>query len=876
MTAPDWFVTPPRANTPSVYWFWHRRPTEDEIRTQVAEIAAGGFGTFLIQARLAYPIDAYLDEGFLAAYRLAMQEARAHGLDVGVYDDYNWASGHAGGKTVSGRDELRERHLFWTCSTERELALENVVSVGGDGMGPAIRNWWYEDGRQEWTDWQLVAVLTHPAGGDALADARDVTASAQIVGTSTNSCRIRLDSDPPAGWTVSAFVSARCATSRLINYLLPEAAVRFTEVGYDPIFDAVGEFFGDPIRYLFIDHPQPGYYTWDDRRGPLGSSVLYAPSVPDAFAREHGYPFTKALLALAGVQGPTGAAARADFFQTYAQLACETFLGTIARWGADRGIGLAGHEMLGHIGGWELAGRYYGKTDTRIAFGDDFFAIDAYRTHTTVDASNFQPQVTARVGDSVARSHGRAGCILEQYAISTTPGVPGAAGQWDLTLETLRTAAIRHHLFGTKQFLFHGYYQTDGDDTLETFSNARWDFAPGINYEPWYAVHSDFAIESARLSAFIFSADPACDAAVLYPRVTRWAEPYDWEPFAIHSGFWLEHLSRAGLTFHLFDERDLEAAIVREGRLRLGNRAYRNIIVPAAPIVAGTRLIETLQQLVEGGGRVFVTGPPPTSAQSGEPLALVVAELLAHENTFTSEDLPDWSAVAAVLVPPERPHVTTPREATVWQWAGHDGDAWRLALFNEGDRDVPINIDGPIERWDCATGAVATASAPFVLASLELACLRLASDGSPKPTVAPHRVESEALHEGWTLESNGHAARPIDVTRGWDEQGLETYSGTATYRIVRDLPAATEWELELPAVHTAAELRVNGTAVGRRGWRPYRFRFNSQLGQTELEIVVWNTAANRYYLGTPYAAGRSFPSGLTAAPILHRLESVDA
>jgi hypothetical protein len=876
MTAPDWFVTPPRENTPSVYWFWHRRPSADEVRAQVAEIAAGGFGTFLIQARLAYPIDQYLDEGFLRAYRLAMKEAQAHGLDVGIYDDYNWASGHAGGKTVAGRDELRERHLFWASSTGRELAVANIASVGGDGMGPAIRNWWYDDGRQEWTDWEIVAVLAHGADGDAIGGARDITASAQIVGTSTHGCQIRLGSDPPAGSTVSAFVSARCATSRLINYLLPEAAVRFTEVGYDPIFDAVGEYFGDPIRYLFIDHPQPGYYTWDDHRGPLGSSVLYAPPLPDAFAREHGYPFTKALLALAGVEGPESEAARADFFQTYANLACETFLGTIARWGADRGIGLAGHEMLGHIGGWELAGRYYGKTDTRIAFGDDFFAIDGYRTHTTVDASNFQPQVTARVGDSVARSHGRGGCILEQYAISTTPGVPGAAGQWDLTLETLRTAAIRHHLFGTKQFLFHGYYQTDGDDTLETFSNARWDFAPGINYEPWYAVHADFAAESARLSAFIFTAEPACDAAVLYPRVTRWAEPYDWEPFAIHSGFWLEHLSRAGLTFHLFDERELDAASVHDGRLHLGSRTYSNVIVPAAPIVTGTRLIELLLELVESGGRAFVTGPPPTVAQSGAQLAPAVAKLVEHEHTFASEDVPDWDAVARVLGPPERPHVVTPPEAIVWQWAGHDGDAWRLALFNEGDRDVTLDIDGPLERWGCATGTVTAASAPIVLAPLELACLRLIADDAPKPTVAPRAVEFDTLDAGWTLESNGHAARPVDVTRGWEEQGLETYSGPATYRIVRNLPDAAEWELELPSVHTAAELRVNGTAVGRRGWRPYRFRFTSQPGDTELQIVVWNTAANRYYVGTPYAAGRSYPSGLAAAPILHRLEPGDA
>jgi hypothetical protein len=115
--APEWFVDPAAEFAPSTYWFWHRRPTEEEIRTQVAEIARGGFKTFLIQARIAYPLEEYLDHGFLAAYRLAVAEAARHGLEVGIYDDYNWASGHAGGRTVRGADHLRERQLFWSTSS---------------------------------------------------------------------------------------------------------------------------------------------------------------------------------------------------------------------------------------------------------------------------------------------------------------------------------------------------------------------------------------------------------------------------------------------------------------------------------------------------------------------------------------------------------------------------------------------------------------------------------------------------------------------------------------------------------------------------------------------------------------------------------------
>ena len=82
------------------------------------------------------------------------------------------------------------------------------------------------------------------------------------------------------------------------------------------------------------------------------------------------------------------------------------------------------------------------------------------------------------------------------------------------------------------------------------------------------------------------------------------------------------------------------------------------------------------------------------------------------------------------------------------------------------------------------------------------------------------------------------------------------------------------WELVLPAVHTSAEVELNGRIVGRWGWGPYRCPIDAtvlRLQGNELRIRVASTAANHYYAGTPHQNGRLEPSGLTAAPVLRPL-----
>ena len=130
----------------------------------------------------------------------------------------------------------------------------------------------------------------------------------------------------------------------------------------------------------------------------------------------------------------------------WTSLVCTAFLETLRAWCSDHGIALSGHEVLGHVGSWHPT-RAFSGWDLRVNFGLDSFGLDSYRGITGVDAQDCVPQLSAKMGDSVARSNGRSGCIVEQYMGRGSGTGESWAGHWGLTLSELRAQAIR--LFST-------------------------------------------------------------------------------------------------------------------------------------------------------------------------------------------------------------------------------------------------------------------------------------------------------------------------------------------------------------------------------------------------------------------------------------------
>jgi hypothetical protein len=906
------FSNPDTAHSPAAYWFWHHLPGAEQIREQINQMLEGGFRSFQIQARLAYPIGSYLDADYLAACRVAVEEAARRGMTVGIYDEYNWQSGQAAGQTVRGHDDLRERHVFW--STTRlgagrdgsvvQCTVDQIHSSAAD-LGPAGVAWQYDDARVAWTDWQVIAALAYPDGGFSdTSQIRDVTAAARITASSEDGCTVDVGCDAElAASAVTVFVAARSVTSRVPNYLLRQTAERFIEAGYEPFRRTFGDYLGTTVQYVFFDQPHATFHDWPQRHGKLRSSLLYSAELAEAFRAETGRDFGHALLALVTDVGPDTRAIRCDFYQTFTELTFRNYLGTLADWCQEHGLALSGHEVLGHVGSWHPGGAF-SSWDLRVNFGLDYFGVDSYRNLTGVDAQDCVPQLSAKMGDSVARSNGRSGCIVEQY-MGRSPGAGDLyAGHWGLTLEELRAQAIRLTLSGARQFLFHGFYQTDGTDgDPSLFTNPRFDFPPGINFEPWWPFHRAFADEVARLSVFVDEGAPACDVAVFYPLRTCWAEGSG-HSYGDHVAFWTSFLTQAGFGFHLIDERDLLRAEVRDGQLCLDDRSYGCLVLPSVTTLGSLASAEVLAAFASGGGMLVSSGDVPAYLQAGDDEAMRSAWAGIERSRRAGrhfDGMPDREATWQLLAPQlkSHPHATVDAgsEGHLWQWAGRDADGWRLALFNDSAASADVTVAsalpfGESQVWDPDAGSCPAwpdgadavgQQLRQILQPMELRLLRLR--GTPAPAedgTAPPRpggvnelgadARSVQLRDRWTLRMPGHAdiPVPIGVSSGWERQGFAGYSGVGIYSCRFDRPSAGTWRLRLPAVRTAVEVTLNGQLIGSGAWSPFEFNLPSDLLRptgNDLQIAVYSAAGNKYYSGTPFQVTPE-ASGLLRPPVL--------
>ena len=528
---------PDKWHLPACYWFWQHIPSSSEIDVKLKELKAGGFGSFQIAARLATPINDYLSDRFLTAYRYCADRARELKLMMGIYDDYNWQSGHAGGLCVKLDPSVKERHLFWSLKNiddsdaYAELKISSISSGDAQCLFDIGKNWIYEGGKALWDEWEIVGVYNFTADGKKLA-ILDKTQFDCCCDDQGIKIKVKKEFLPylNSESKLALFAAARCKSSRMVNYLLPQTAQAFIKTTYEPYAKALGDHLGTTVRYTFFDQPHSCFYHWRVNTSQVRSSLMFSKEFSDLLSAGGELEKAHCLISLLGDYFNDSAAKRCCVFETYAHLAFRNYFEPLRKWCSEHNLLFSGHEVLGHVHSWNFADTVITE-DNRCNFALDYFALDALRDITAVDAKNSISQISAKMGDSVARANGRSGCILEQYYGRDEQGSHFGAGFWELKPLDLYAQVMRHHILGMRQFLMHAFYLDDGTlDNDEIFKNPRLDFAPGINFEPWYR---PFFTKISIPRLFSFFAREVRAAGLMYNRDAEhnYRSPRDFKNF---------------------------------------------------------------------------------------------------------------------------------------------------------------------------------------------------------------------------------------------------------------------------------------------------------------------------------------------------------
>ena len=487
------------------------------------------------------------------------------------------------------------------------------------------------------------------------------------------------------------------------------------------------------------------------------------------------------------------------------------------------------------------------------------------------------------MGDSVARANGRSGCILEQYYGRDEQGSHFGAGFWELKPLDLYAQVMRHHILGMRQFLMHAFYLDDGTlDNDEIFKNPRLDFAPGINFEPWYRpFFTKICKDSAIVAEFLDAGNPIFDLAIFYPRRNFYVSGMKREYGRICADV-AKYLSTHAYDYLFLDEDYLDKAHVENGKLILGKESFNALLLPDVKVVRSVKTLKLIQEFVKAGLKIFIIGSLPNLAIYGEKeefaaeIKKIISNASVKQINFELDELgkafaPELEKALSSLKEERVRLEFAPRKDPVWSRILRADDGYAICVFNDSNNSFAFNIvddkSSLLSKLDfdsteftnesCKQSVHAAFLKPY-----EVACFILSD------------FDKEIYHilkDGWSVTTDERKFCPISVDYGLEKQGFEHFAGKALYQVTFSLERiCRKAKLLLPKCHDGVKVYLNKICVGQSLGQDYCFSLESALkeGSNLLEIEIYTSAANYYYQHSKWRKSGLDSCGLLAAPVL--------
>jgi hypothetical protein len=501
----DWetWRRPPAWYSQCPFWFWNDALDEKEIIRQLEEFQRKGVDAFVLHPRIGLPRSCgWLSEELFYHMRVALRAARERGMWAMLYDEGMYPSGSASGLVVATNPKFQTRGLVWEpvgtlgANDQDRILVAEVARVSGERVAV------YEQ--------KIDAVVR---GLHYIGDEADPSALGE--------------EEPPAA-----------------DLLNPEAVQCFLRLVYDRFAAELGEFFGDTVKAIFTDEPQPLSRSRDPECRPGGKETL-------RWVNEYlGYDFTPHLAALWFDDEEDAGRHRNAYREAIAARLNQTYFQPLSDWCQCHGMMLAGHpaepDDFGNLRHFHIPGQDMVWRD-----------VEPDKPSSLEGA----PSTMAKAAASMAFHRGRER-NLNEFA--------GAYGE-ELTFEELRWLASWVLIRGCDLLVPHAfYYSFRGPRRHERppdvgFRSAWWE-----SYLPW-------AEQTRRLCWLNANFVPCCGVAILgMPARLPWKAA--------------KVLLENQIDFHYVEPIDLESATVSDGLMQVGPGCYHTLVVEPgfdAPIPAG-------------------------------------------------------------------------------------------------------------------------------------------------------------------------------------------------------------------------------------------------------------------------------------------------
>lgn len=571
------------------------------------------------------------------------------------------------------------------------------------------------------------------------------------------------------------------------DLLNPSAIKRFIELTHERYYQALKDHFGKTVQAIFTDEPSIM------GRGSKGGLKAWTDRLEEDFRRDKGYDIIPLLPALWNDIGEITAQVRRDHNDVVANRLNDSFYQQISDWCSEHNIALTGHpsesDDIGPLRYFQLPGQDM---------------VWRYVEPEKPSALEGKHSTTGKCSSSAAR---------HQKARRNGDEVYGAYG-WKLNMDEMKWLADWFMVRGVNLLWPHAFYYSIRDFRI-------YERPPDLGMNSlWWKHYRIFADYTRRICWLLTDSEQVCDIAILGRH-----NHLPWEPAKV--------LYQNQYDFNYLEDRLLNEANIKNGRLNIGESSYSVIIMPDHHLSNEYKKI--LAKFADSGGQVIAFSSP---------------EQLAEQLSITND----------VKIEPTNADL---------RYIHVKKDGYDFYYFtNEGanviDARLSVNCIGNAEWWDPLTGKFIDCpilditeeaiTVPLHLEKRESIILAIDPNSSPKiqPNWQPQQIiEKIDISSGWKIFDKASGKVLSDKLIDWREiAGYEKFSGTLSYErsfeVTSEMLNNASWILNLGDVHDFVEIYCNGVGCGVKLWDPFKFAINLKAGTNILRINVTNSLANKY------------------------------
>lgn len=565
------FQNPDSLHRSFPFWGWNGMLDKEELVNQVREMKAAGIGGFFIHSRDGLETE-YLGEEWMECVKAVVEEAKALGMCVWLYDEDRFPAGTAGGRVPAGGDAYRCKGLCLEVMAQEEYArlyeqeIAKQSSLSDDEIG-------------------FVTAYAAVVEGDMIQSARRLTLQrSEAFAEGEVLLAVRLLVSAPSEW---------------FNYetppdnLNPDCTRRFIAETHEKYKQAVGQEFGKTIQGIFTDEP-----SIHDRHCYFGEKQAWIPwtfGYGAYFKELLGYDFLE-VLPWFYFHGEKSPKARHDYWYSISKRFGESYFKVIGEWCEQNHLAFTGHFLQEDKMG--LAVRVNGAVMPNYQY-QHIPGIDMLGEQTG-------EYMTIKQCTSVARQLGKKNVLTETY---------GCTG-WEFTFEGQKWMGDWQYVLGVNRRCQHmALYSLRGC--------RKRDYPPSFNYNTnWWNYNAQVEDYFARFAVAAEQGKAVADILLLHPVSTVWSRlgssPYGnpsrknerdipgLNQFGDKFNQLIAELLQQHLDVDLGDEILMEQyGRAQDGAMKIGEMSYKAVVLPA-----GTKnLLESTWKLLyaylEQGGKIY-------------------------------------------------------------------------------------------------------------------------------------------------------------------------------------------------------------------------------------------------------------------------------